>query len=117
MAWPTSNRKHSASYERCFGDPATIHAMCEDYRAAATVDLDHDRASRAAGDKIACDTLVLWGARGVVEALFDPLALWQAQCSARVSGHALDGGHFLAEELPAQTAGALQGFFCATNGA
>jgi len=99
-----------ASYERCFADPAAIHAMCEDYRAAATVDLDHDRASRAAGDKIACDTLVLWGARGVIEALFDPLALWQAQCSARVSGHALDAGHFLAEELPAQTAGALQEF-------
>jgi len=104
------------SYERCFGDPAAIHAMCEDYRAAATVDLDHDRASRAAGDKIACDTLVLWGARGVIEALFDPLALWQAQCSARVSGHALDAGHFLAEERPAQTAGALQDFFCANNG-
>jgi haloacetate dehalogenase len=104
-----------ASYERCFSDPAAIHAMCEDYRAAATVDLDHDRASRAAGDKIACDTLVLWGARGVVEALFDPLALWQAQCSARVSGHALDAGHFLAEELPAQTASALQDFFCGTG--
>lgn len=100
-----------ASYERCFADPAAIHAMCEDYRAAATVDLEHDRASRAAGDKIACDTLVLWGGRGVVEALFDPLALWQAQCSAPVSGRALDGGHFLAEELPAQTADALQDFF------
>ena len=47
----------------------------------------------------------------MIEALFDPLALWQAQCSARVSGHALDGGHFLAEELPEQTANALQDFF------
>lgn len=100
-----------ASYERCFADPAAIHAMCEDYRAAATIDLEHDRGSRAAGQKIACDTLVLWGARGVVEALFDPLALWQAQCSGRVSGHALDGGHFLAEELPGETADALRDFF------
>lgn len=100
------------SYERCFCDPAAVHAMCEDYRAAATVDLDHDRASRAVGDKIACDTLVLWGARGVIEALFDPLALWQAQCSARVDGQALDGGHFLAEELHVQTATALREFFC-----
>ncbi|HTY27942.1 MAG TPA: alpha/beta hydrolase, partial [Mycobacterium sp.] len=106
-----------AEYKRCFRNPATVHAMCEDYRAGAGIDLEHDRASRAAGEKIACDTLVLWGARGVVEALFDPLALWQAQCSARVSGHALDGGHFLAEELPAQTASALREFFCATNGA
>ncbi|AQT79460.1 alpha/beta hydrolase [Mycolicibacterium litorale] len=100
-----------ASYEQSFGGPDAIHAMCEDYRAAASIDLEHDRASRAAGDKIGCDTLVLWGARGVVEALFDPLALWQAQCSATVSGRALDGGHYLAEELPADTAAALLEFF------
>lgn len=100
-----------ASYERSFGEPGAIHAMCEDYRAAASIDLEHDRASRAVGDKIGCDTLVLWGARGVVEALFDPLALWQAQCSATVSGRALDGGHYLAEELPAETAAALLDFF------
>jgi haloacetate dehalogenase len=99
-----------ASYERCF-HPETIHAMCEDYRAAAGIDLEHDRASRAAGDRIACDTLVLWGARGVVGALFDPIGLWQAQCSARVDGRALEGGHFFAEELPTQTATALEEFF------
>lgn len=99
------------SYERCFGRPDAIHAMCEDYRAAASVDLEHDRASRAAGEKIACDTLVLWGVRGVVDALFSPLALWQAQCDGTVSGRPLDGGHYLAEELPADTAGALLEFF------
>ena len=60
----------------------TIHAVCEDYRAAAGIDLEHDRASRAAGQKIGCDTLVLWGERGVVHSMFEPLALWQAQCSA-----------------------------------
>ena len=100
-----------ASYERCFDDPAAVHAMCEDYRAASAIDLEHDRASGTAGDKIACDTLVLWGGRGVVEALFDPLALWQAQCAGRVSGWALDGGHYLAEELPVETATALHEFF------
>ncbi len=100
-----------AEYERCFCRAETIHAVCEDYRAAAGIDLEHDRASRAAGQKIGCDTLLLWGERGVVQALFDPLALWQAQCSATVSGHAMPAGHFLAEELPDETAAALLGFF------
>ena len=100
-----------AEYERCFCRAETIHAVCEDYRAAAGIDLEHDRASRADGQKIGCDTLLLWGERGVVQALFDPLALWQAQCSATVSGHAMPAGHFLAEELPDETAAALLGFF------
>ncbi|WP_298833773.1 alpha/beta hydrolase [uncultured Piscinibacter sp.] len=100
-----------AEYERCFCRAETIHAVCEDYRAAAGIDLEHDRASRDTGQKIACDTLVLWGERGVVQALFDPLALWRAQCSATVSGHAMAAGHFLAEELPEQSAAALLGFF------
>jgi haloacetate dehalogenase len=93
-----------AEYERCFCRAEAIHASCEDYRASASVDLEHDRASRAAGEKIACDLLVLWGARGVVGRLYDPLALWGAQSSARVDGQALDAGHFLAEELPDETA-------------
>jgi haloacetate dehalogenase len=97
-----------AEYERCFCRPAAIHSACEDYRASASIDLDHDRASRAAGQKIACDTLVLWGQRGVVNRLFDPLALWRAQCSATVSGEALPAGHFIPEELPETTAWALR---------
>ena len=100
-----------AEYERCFCRPQAIHAACEDYRASAGIDLDHDRATRAAGQKIACELLVLWGARGVVQALFDPLALWQAQCSARVQGQALPAGHFIPEELPGPTAEALRAFF------
>lgn len=100
-----------AEYERCFCRADTIHAVCEDYRAAAGIDLEHDRASRASGQKIGCDTLLLWGERGVVQALFDPLALWRAQCSATVSGRALPTGHFLAEELPGETAQALLEFF------
>jgi len=100
-----------AEYEAAFARPETIHAMCEDYRASAGIDLEHDRASRAAGQQIACDMLVLWGVRGVVHALFDPLALWRAQCSGRVEGAALPCGHFIPEELPEETARRLHAFF------
>ena len=88
-----------------------IQAACEDYRASAGIDLEHDRASRAAGERIACDLLVLWGERGVVHRLFDPLALWRAQCSGHVTGHAMPAGHFIPEELPQDTARELRGFF------
>lgn len=100
-----------AEYERNFCTPAAIHGACEDYRASAGIDLEHDRASRAAGAKIGCDLLVLWGERGVVQRLFDPLALWRAQCAATVSGRSLPAGHFIPEELPAETAAALLDFF------
>jgi haloacetate dehalogenase len=99
-----------ADYEAGFCNPAGIHAACEDYRASAGIDLEHDRDSRAVGQRIACDTQVLWGARGVVAALFEPLALWQAQCAGRVTGQALPAGHFIPEELPQETAAALHGF-------
>lgn len=100
-----------AEYERCFCRAESIHAACEDYRASAGVDLEHDRQSRARGDKVACDMLVLWGERGVVHRLFEPLALWRAQCAGQVAGGPLPAGHFIAEELPAETARALAGFF------
>ncbi|MDO8774731.1 MAG: alpha/beta hydrolase [Burkholderiaceae bacterium] len=100
-----------AEYERCFCQSATIHAMCEDYRASADIDLAHDRASRAQGDKITCDTLVLWGERGVVNQLFQPLELWQAQCAGKVTGQALPAGHFIPEELPQETTAQLVTFF------
>ena len=99
-----------AEYERCFCRADTIHAACEDYRASASIDLEHDRASRAAGVKIACPTLVLWGTRGVVGRLYDPPALWRAQCAATVEGAALAAGHFIPEELPAETVTQLRAF-------
>ena len=99
-----------AEYERCFSRADAIHAACEDYRASASIDLEHDRASRAAGEKIACEMLVLWGERGVVGRLYDPLALWRAQCAASVQGHALAAGHFIPEELPVETSVALLDF-------
>ena len=98
-------------YERCFCTPEAIHAACEDYRASAGIDLVHDRESRTRGEKIVCDTQVLWGERGVVQKLFEPLALWQAQCTGIVSGHAMPAGHFIPEELPLETAHALKLFF------
>jgi haloacetate dehalogenase len=100
-----------AEYERCFCTPEAVHASCEDYRASAGIDLDDDRAARAAGHKIRCDTLVLWGERGVVHRLFDPVRLWQAQATGSVRGRLLPAGHFLPEELPEETAEALLGFF------
>ncbi len=98
-------------YERHFAKAETIHSMCEDYRASAGIDLTHDRESRARGEKIRCDTLVLWGERGVVHRMFQPLALWQAQCDGQVSGYTVPGGHFIPEELPDITAQALATFF------
>ncbi|MES2414136.1 MAG: alpha/beta hydrolase [Pseudomonadota bacterium] len=100
-----------AEYERCFCNAEALHAACEDYRAAAGIDLEHDRDSRARGDKVMCDMLVLWGERGVVNRLFDPMALWQSQCSGVVSGHAVASGHFIPEEQPQVTADALLAFF------
>ena len=89
-----------AQYQRCLRDPATVHGICEDYRASAGIDLDHERADLAAGRRIACDTLVLWGANGVVGRCFEPLAEWR-KLADRVTGHALPCGHYIPEENPA----------------
>ena len=96
-----------AEYKRCFRDPATIHATCEDYRAAAGIDLEHDRADL--DRKVEMPLLVLWGQRGVIERCYDVLDLW-GQRAGQVSGRPLDCGHFLAEEAPEQTLEALQAF-------
>jgi haloacetate dehalogenase len=89
---------------------ASIHAKAEDYRASASIDLDHDRASRARGERIHCDLLVMCGDRGVVHRLFDSQALWSAQCSGRVTYRAVPSGHYIPEELPELTASALLDF-------
>jgi haloacetate dehalogenase len=98
-----------AEYERCFADPAAIHAMCEDYRAAASIDLEHDRADAAR--RIACPVHVLWGARGVVHRLFSPITDWQAKCAAEVTGGSTPGGHYIPEESPELLVEALLAFF------
>jgi haloacetate dehalogenase len=97
-----------AEYLRCFRDPAAIHASCEDYRAAATIDIAHDDAD--GGKKVECPLLVLWGQNGVIERCFDALALWRQRASD-VRGHALPGGHYLAEECPDLVAEELERFF------
>jgi haloacetate dehalogenase len=98
-----------AEYERCFSDPATIHASCEDYRAAASIDLVHDEADL--DHQIRCPLLVLWGRRGLMERHFDVLATWREKAAGPVTGRALDCGHFLPEERPEETASELLAFF------
>lgn len=100
-----------ADYQRCFSDPKTIHSTCEDYRAAATIDLAHDRVDRVAGNRIRCPLLVLCGEKGLVHRSYDVLQVWRGVCDADVSGAALPCGHFVPEELPRETAAALLEFF------
>lgn len=97
-----------AEYLRCFADPATVAATCADYRAAASIDLDHDATDAAR--RIAAPLLALWGARGLVGNTYDVLATWREKATD-VRGHALAAGHYLAEEVPDATAAALAGFF------
>jgi haloacetate dehalogenase len=98
-----------AEYVRCF-TPGMVHASCEDYRAAASIDLEHDRADRAAGVKVRCPLLALWGARGVVEKCFNPLDEWR-RVADDVRGRALPAGHYLPEEVPDLVAAELESFF------
>ena len=90
-----------AEYERCF-DEATIHASCEDYRAATTIDLLHDEANRNVAHKVECPLLALWGGRGVMEKTYDVEAVWRKYANY-VRGKPLDAGHYLAEERPKGT--------------
>jgi haloacetate dehalogenase len=106
-----------AAYVEALRDPAHVHAICEEYRAAATLDREHDRTDHASGRRIACPVLVLWSARGALERWYveagGALELWRAWGDA-VQGHSLDAGHFFPEEVPAPTAAALTEFFAVT---
>jgi len=99
-----------ADYLQSVRDPQMIRGMCEDYRAAATIDLAHDRASRAAGEKIRCPLLVLWGAKGKIEQWYDALAIWRQYCASTVVGGSVPSGHYLAEEAPREVTEQLLGF-------
>lgn len=96
-------------YVRCFADPSAIHASCEDYRAAGTIDLEHDRADRAAGRKLPMPMMALWGEQGVVGNMFDCLADWQAVAHNAI-GRALPCGHFVPEEAPQETLAEIERF-------
>ncbi|MGE0719695.1 MAG: alpha/beta fold hydrolase, partial [Alphaproteobacteria bacterium] len=96
-----------AEYLRCYLLPGTLHAICEDYRAAASIDLEHDEADL--DRRIDCPMLALWGANGVVGEHFDPITEWRRR-ARDVAGQALDCGHYLAEEVPDETHAALTAF-------
>ncbi|MBP7752836.1 MAG: alpha/beta hydrolase [Veillonella sp.] len=103
---PTARKQFSedvlADYTRCFSDPATVHGICEDYRASAGIDLEHDRIDREQGKKIQSPTLLLWGENGVVGRLWDVPAKWR-DLIVDMEGHGIsDCGHFVPEEQPGQ---------------
>ena len=97
-------------YLRAAHDPAAIAGMCEDYRAAASIDLEHDRISRVQGQKIQCPLLILWGSKGKIGGWYDPLDLWRQYCGADVAGAPVQSGHYLAEEAPAEVLAQLDRF-------
>jgi haloacetate dehalogenase len=101
------DRRAVAEYTRAFADPRTIHATCEDYRAAATIDLVHDKQDLR--KKLRMPVLALWGRHGVVAALFDCLRDWR-EVAEDVRGKALACGHFIPEERPRELLAQLRRF-------
>ena len=103
-----------AAYVQALRDPSHAHAICEEYRAAATIDREHDKAARASGRRIVCPLLALWSAQGPLDTWYveesGPIALWRVW-SDDVQGRVLNAGHFFPEEAPEQTADTLNRFF------
>jgi len=96
-------------YLRAFRNPATRHAICEDYRAAVTVDFAHDEADRSAGRRIRCPVLALWGGKGKLESWYDVLAIWR-DWADDVRGRPIACGHYIPEEAPDETYAELRAF-------
>lgn len=96
-------------YTRIYKDPAAVHAMCEDYRASATIDIDNDNADIAAGNKITCPLNVLWGDSAAMGGLYDVLGIWQLEASA-AEGKAMPGGHSFHAQNPVETYQELKRF-------
>jgi len=99
-----------AEYKRCLALPGTAHGLCEDYRASAGIDLEHDRADREAGRRLTMPLLALWGREGVVHRCFEPLTLWR-RIADDVRGEALPCGHYIPEEAPEQLLDRVLPFF------
>jgi haloacetate dehalogenase len=97
-------------YLTCFRNPETIRAICEDYRAGATIDCEHDAADQQAGRRIRCPVLALWGKHARLEAWYDTLAVWR-EWATDVQGRGLPCGHYLPEEAPRETLAELTAFF------
>jgi haloacetate dehalogenase len=102
-----------ADYLAALREPGTVEAICEDYRAAATIDLVHDRESRARGQRIACKLLALWGAKGRIGQWYDPMGVWRDYARGPVTGGAVPSGHYLPEEAPEAVLAALDPFLAA----
>lgn len=98
-----------AEYRRSFSNPETIHAMCEDYRAGAGIDLQLDDDDHKSGRRIACPVQALWGLQGPIARWYDVCAIWR-DWATDVEGQGIDCGHYLAEEAPDATLAALQAF-------
>ncbi len=99
-----------ADYLAALRAPGTIEAICEDYRAATTIDLEHDRASREEGRKVACPMMALWGAKGSLPKWYDPAAIWRGYAAGPLVTGAVASGHYLAEEAPEEVLARLDGF-------
>ncbi|MFT8246210.1 alpha/beta fold hydrolase [Roseomonas sp. BN140053] len=99
-----------ADYLAALHESGTVAAICEDYRAAVGIDLEHDRASRAARERLRCPLLALWGAKGQVARWYDPVATWRGYSDVPVSGGPVPSGHYLAEEAPEAVLAALEPF-------
>jgi haloacetate dehalogenase len=118
MEWGTPadtfDKDTRANYLSQLQDPDHVHAICEEYRAAAGIDREHDRADRTAGRRIACPVLVLWSGAGPLASWYTddggPLEVWR-KLAPNVTGHPVEGGHFFPEEHPRETAEALAAFF------
>jgi haloacetate dehalogenase len=95
-------------YLRTFRKPETIHATCEDYRAGASIDLEHHKADN--GKKVTCPLQILWGERGLVGRAYDTMKIWRDYAD-NVVGQSMPSGHFIPEEAPNETIKALLGFF------
>jgi haloacetate dehalogenase len=100
-----------ADYLAAIRVPETVRGICEDYRAAASIDLVHDRASRSSGEKVQCPTMVLWGSKGNISRWYDALAIWRQYCAGDVIGGAIESGHYIAEENPEATLTWFSEFF------
>jgi len=102
------------AYVEALRDAAHVHAICEEYRAAATLDRAFDEADRKSGRRISCPLLALWSSRGALNTWYEqaggPLALWR-RWADDVQGRSVDAGHFFPEEIPEETADALLRFF------
>ena len=107
------------AYVNALSDPAHVHAICEEYRAAASLDRAHDEADRKAGRQIACPLLALWSGTGGLASWYEnsggPLSLWR-RWAANVHGQPVEGGHFFPEEHPRPTAELIRGFLSGAGG-